>query len=148
VKRTLAIVIVVLLFVAVAHAVAAEAEKSPIVGEWFTEEGESVVEIYERDGAYCGKIVWLKEPTYPDGTDKKDTSNPDELMRDRTIIGMDIVWGFREKGKNAWTAGTIYDPNNGKSYSCKAKLEGDELSIRGYVGTPLLGRTTVWTRKQ
>lgn len=137
-----------LILFAAAHAFAAETETSPILGEWFTEGEESVVEIYESDETYSGKIIWIKEPKHPDGSEKTDSSNPDESMRDRNIVGMDIVWGFQEKRKNSWTAGKIYDPENGKTYSCKAKLKGDELSIRGYIGTPLLGRTTVWKRKQ
>jgi uncharacterized protein (DUF2147 family) len=46
-----------------------------------------------------------------------------------------------------WEDGKIYDPKNGKTYSCKMTLEGNELKVRGYVGFSLLGRTTVWTRK-
>jgi hypothetical protein len=47
----------------------------------------------------------------------------------------------------SWSQGKIYDPKNGKTYSCKMTLEGNELKVRGYVGFSLLGRTTVWTRK-
>jgi uncharacterized protein (DUF2147 family) len=147
-KRILRVLIIGFILFAATYALAEDAETSPLLGEWFTEGEESVVEIYESDEAYCGKIVWLKEPTYPDGSEKTDSSNPDESMRDRKIVGMDIVWGFQPKRKNTWTAGKIYDPNNGKTYSCNAKLKGDKLSIRGYVGAPLFGRTTVWTRKQ
>ena len=147
-KKILRASIVGFMLFAATHAFAEEAETSPILGEWFTEGEESVVEVYESGETYSGKIIWIKEPKHPDGTDKKDTSNPEESMRDRNIVGMDIVWGFQEKKKNSWSAGKIYDPENGKTYSCKAKLKGDELSIRGYVGTPLLGRTTVWKRKQ
>ncbi|MBM4137643.1 MAG: DUF2147 domain-containing protein [Nitrospira sp.] len=33
-----------------------------IVGEWFTDEGKSIVEVYKCSEFYCGKIVWLKNP--------------------------------------------------------------------------------------
>ncbi|MBI4832212.1 MAG: DUF2147 domain-containing protein [Candidatus Lindowbacteria bacterium] len=42
----------------------------------------------------------------------------------------------------------IYDPKNGKTYSCSAKLDKDKLYIRGFIGVSLLGRTTVWRRTQ
>jgi uncharacterized protein (DUF2147 family) len=62
-------------------------------------------------------------------------------------MGLDILSGFKYGGGNIWQDGKIYDPKNGKTYSCKMTLEGNELKVRGYVGFSLLGRTTVWTRK-
>ena len=57
-----------------------------------------------------------------------------------------ILKNFEFTGK-AWEEGSIYDPKNGKSYSCNMKLKkADELEIRGFVGVSLLGRTTVWTK--
>jgi uncharacterized protein (DUF2147 family) len=54
--------------------------------------------------------------------------------------------GFEFTGKS-WEDGTIYDPNNGKTYSCTIKIKkANELEIRGFIGISLLGRTTVWTR--
>lgn len=147
-NKILTTLIGVLTLLAAAHAFAADTQTGSIVGKWSTENEESIVEIYKNENTYSAKIIWLKEPHYPDGTDKKDRHNPDKSMRDRTIVGIDIVWGLQDKGKNTWTAGTVYDPNNGKSYSCNAKLKGDKLFIRGYVGTPFFGKTTVWTRKQ
>ena len=61
---------------------------------------------------------------------------------------MNIVDGFRYGGKNGWGNGRIYDPNKGKTYSCKAKLKGNELHIRGFIGVSVFGRTTVWIRKE
>jgi len=118
-----------------------------IVGEWLTAEGTSVVEIYKCSGLYCGKIVWLKNPKTAEGREKTDLKNPDELKQSRRIMGLEILSGFRYAGENSWENGTIYDPKNGKTYSCKMKLDGIELKVRGYVGFSLLGRTTVWTRK-
>ena len=44
--------------------------------------------------------------------------------------------------------GKVLDPLSGKLYNCKAKLsnEGRRLSIRGYIGVSMLGRTQVWLR--
>jgi uncharacterized protein (DUF2147 family) len=126
----------------------AEEEADVILGEWYTDGDESVVEIYKCDDRYCGKIVWLKEPLTEDGEKKTDQNNPDESLRDREIIGLNIVENFKYDGDGEWEDGTIYDPNKGKTYSCKAKLEGDTLKIRGYIGFSAFGRTTEWRRKQ
>ncbi len=130
-----------------AHA-ADEVEADAIVGEWFTDGEKSVIEIYKCGDKYCGKIAWLIEPNYPDGTEKVDSANLDESKRNRKLVGMDIVWDFESAGKNKWSNGGVYDPDNGKSYSCNAKLKGDKLSVRGFIGVSFLGRTVVWTRKR
>jgi uncharacterized protein (DUF2147 family) len=118
-----------------------------IVGEWYTEEGRSIVEIYKCEEQYCGKIVWLKYPKDEEGKDKVDKNNPDEKERSQKLKGLNIMSGFTYKGDNRWGGGKIYDPDNGKSYSCKMSLENNKLKVRGYIGISLFGRTTVWTKK-
>jgi len=53
-----------------------------------------------------------------------------------------------EGDKAMWDGGEILDPNNGKTY--KVRLTpgdgGKTLSVRGYIGAPLLGRTQTWVR--
>ena len=143
-KRLFILITCMLLFV---FSNALAQEEDAIIGEWYTGEGKALVKIYKCDDLYCGKIIWLKEPKYDDGTDKIDKNNPDESKKNRKIIGLDIVWGFKYKGKNKWVKGKIYDPDNGKTYSCKMKLVDNELKMRGYIGISLFGRTTVWTKK-
>jgi uncharacterized protein (DUF2147 family) len=123
-------------------------EADAILGEWLTEDDRALVEIYRCGDRYCGKIVSLKEPQNADGTDKLDTKNPDPSKRTRKIIGLNLVWDFIYDKDNRWVRGKIYDPDNGKTYSCKITLNKDKLDVRGYIGFSLLGRTTVWTRKQ
>ena len=136
----------ILLLAAAAHAAGAEADA--IVGEWFTDGDESVVEIARVGDLYSGKIVWLKEPKDEDDNDKVDQYNPDESKRDQAIIGLEIVRDFKYDKRSRWSGGTIYDPEAGKTYSCKAKLKKTELHLRGYIGVSLLGRTTVWVRNE
>ncbi|MBW1889427.1 MAG: DUF2147 domain-containing protein, partial [Deltaproteobacteria bacterium] len=99
------------------------------------------------NGLYSGKIVWLKNPKNDDGTEKVDKENPDEARRNDSLVGLTLVQGFSYKGKNKWAGGTIYDPENGKTYKCKMALKGDDLKVRGFIGISLLGRTTHWLRK-
>ncbi len=141
-KRVLILTVCMTLFLGV-NAYSQEADA--VIGEWLTEGGESLVEIYKCDDKYCGKIVWLMDPKDKDGTDKLDTNNPDPSGKKQKIIGLKLVRDFKYKGKNKWGGGKIYDPDNGKTYSCKMSLEGNKLKLRGYIGVSVLGRTTVWT---
>lgn len=138
---------------------ATAADPDAILGVWTTAEGKSKVEITKKDGQYRGKIVALKEPLYPSdpndkqyvegraGQPKVDRNNPDEKLRERPIIGMELMGGFKHDGDDVWSGGTIYDPESGKTYKCKMTLvSSNELKVRGYIGVSLLGRTTVWTR--
>ena len=135
-----------LVFIGAANGSAEEADA--IMGEWFTEDSKAIVQIDKSGDVYNGKIVWLKEPTYEDGTQKRDKNNPDEARQQDKIIGMNLVKGFTYKGNRQWTDGSIYDPDNGKTYSCKMKLDGDELKVRGFIGISLIGRSQVWHRKK
>lgn len=138
--------LIFLLLVIGGRAMAEEADA--IVGEWYTEENKALVQIYKADGVYNGKIVWLKEPKKDDGSEKLDTNNPDESKRDNPIIGLNLVNGFVYQGKGKWGDGTIYDPDNGKTYSCKMQLkEENSLKVRGFIGVSLIGRTQMWVRK-
>ncbi len=118
-----------------------------ILGGWYTKDSKALVEIYKCNDLYCGKIVWLKEPLEEDGNEKLDDNNPDESKRTDKIIGLNLVSNFSFKKKNKWAGGTIYDPDNGKTYSCKMTLKGDTLKVRGFIGISLIGRTQVWNKK-
>ncbi|HEY0563645.1 MAG TPA: DUF2147 domain-containing protein, partial [Methylophilus sp.] len=63
------------------------------------------------------------------------------------IIGMTIAKGLKKNG-NQYDGGEILDPENGKLYKCKMKLDdtGNQLEVRGYIGFSLLGRSQTWTR--
>jgi uncharacterized protein (DUF2147 family) len=123
-----------------------------IVGQWVTSKGEARFEISKSKGKYNGKIVWLKEPTYPLGDKEagkpvRDRKNPDKSKRDRPIIGLELLKGLTYAGRRTWKNGTIYNAEDGKTYKCKVTLRTpDKLHLRGYIGISLVGGTTVWTR--
>ena len=124
-----------------------------ILGIWKTEGEESRVEIFPCGKKLCGRIVWLKNPVYSDSRDGEvgapviDRHNPEPALRSRPVLGMVILEGFRAEGGVTWGGGTCYDPKNGTTYRGKMHLAApDRLELRGYVGIPLFGRTTVWSR--
>ncbi|MCM0606993.1 MAG: DUF2147 domain-containing protein [Xanthomonadaceae bacterium] len=132
-------IIVILLL----SAINAFAESPKIFGLWKTEAGNGQVLIQlKEDGTLVGLGAGGGDPN------RKDDNNSDPELRGRKLDGAQISWGFKPDSEDSteWAGGNIYDPDNGKTYSCKMKLDGDVLKIRGYVVIPLFGRTTVWTR--
>ena len=120
---------------------------SSVTGRWYTENEESVVKIYEKNGKYYGKLVWLEEPRDENGDIKRDDNNPNKSKRNQKLAGLEILKDFEYTGNGKWENGTIYDPDNGKTYKAKIELDGnDKLDLRGYIGVPAFGRTTVWKR--
>lgn len=117
-----------------------------IEGYWFNDTKEGKVEISKgSDGKYFGKLVWIKEPL-EDGKPKTDKKNKDESLRSKPLLGLLLLKGFSKDG-DVYSGGTIYDPQSGKTYSCKiTPKDTNTLSIRGFIGISLIGRTTVWTR--
>jgi uncharacterized protein (DUF2147 family) len=113
-----------------------------ILGEWISEAKDGKITIYKQGERYFGKITWGKTPN------KKDSNNPDPKLRNRDIVGSVILKDFVFAGET-WENGTIYDPNSGKTYDCilKVKDNNKKLDIRGYIGSPMFGRTATWSRK-
>lgn len=117
-------------------------------GLWNTENGDAQVEVAPCGQKLCGELVWLKEPLDEQGRAKLDRNNPDESLQGQPIVGLQIVWDMEPKGDGkVWEGGHVYDPESGKTYRARITLKGDnELDLRGYIGRPMFGRTSTWTR--
>jgi uncharacterized protein (DUF2147 family) len=130
------------------------AQGDDILGVWNDAEKDAKIEIFKCESKYCGKIISAKEPNYPEGSaegtpgsPRRDHNNPDKAKRSRPIIGLQIMNDFTFAGDGVWKDGTVYDPKNGKAYRGKMTLlSPDRLVMRGFVGIPLFGRSTEWTR--
>ncbi len=140
-KRSFVFIIGILL-----STVAMAAGTDDIVGVWLTAKGQSEIQIYKEGNKYFGKIVSLKEPNGPKGNPKVDANNPDDKLKTQPLLGLVILRDFiYDDGE--WNSGRVYDPQNGKEYKGYMKLKDpNTLSLRGYIGFSLLGRTEVWTR--
>lgn len=115
-----------------------------INGTWLTADGTSKVQVSATNGVYAGLVVWLKDPQGADGQPKVDRKNPDASLRGRPVMGLAVLSGFHYAGDNTWDGGTIYSPETGKSYPCKASLAPDG-SLKLSVGGGVFGRTITWT---
>jgi len=125
-----------------------------ILGLWITPDGDCKIEIFCCGDKYCGRIAELKDPNYPAddeggmaGKPKIDRENRNPALRSRPLVGLQLMEGLTYVGKNVWEKGTIYNPDDGRNYKCKLTLSApDRLEVRGYIGIPLLGGTSIWTR--
>lgn len=126
--------------------VSAQADK--IEGLWYNQEKTAKVKIYKaKNDKFYGKIYWLKESVV-DGKERTDVNNTDKSKQNEPLLGLVMLKGFVKTSADKYGDGTIYDPKNGKTYSCVITHKGDKLDVQGYVGVAMLGRTTVWTRAE
>ncbi len=132
-----------------------------VLGKWLTAGGKSHVELTKCGDAVCGKIVWLKAPTYTADADpvkegkvkagdaKVDTENPDASKRTQPIVGLTFLTKFKYNAdEDEWANGEIYDPESGKLYVGELKMEGnDTLKLNGHLKiSRWLGKKQTWTR--
>jgi len=114
-----------------------------ITGTWLTASGKAKVKISKEGNVYNGKIVWLRDPLNAEGKPKTDKNNPNDALKVMPLLGLNMLKNF-VFDEDQWIDGTIYDPENGKTYSCKVKYRDGKLDVRGYIGISLLGRTETW----
>ena len=113
-------------------------KQDAVLGTYWTPNKEGKIEIYKAQGKYYGKTIW----THKTGV---DTLNPDPKKRSQPLLGLVFLYDFVYDSEQ-YVDGTIYDPRNGKEYSCKMWLENGDLKARGYIGFSLLGRTELFER--
>ena len=128
------------------------ADSASPVGLWKsiddeTREVKSLVRISEEAGSLVGTIDKLFPKPGKDPNPVCDKCEGDK--KDKPILGMMILWGLTKYG-DEWSGGYILDPKNGKTYKCKVKVEGTggTLTVRGYIGFSLLGRSQTWIRAE
>jgi uncharacterized protein (DUF2147 family) len=136
------------LLIGVAGLLAATAAPADPVGTWITEDGAGHIAITPCAERLCGKLTWLEDPLDADGKPVTDRNNPDPALHDRPVLGLTILTDLAPtRRRNVWDGGTIYDPQTGNTYRVRLTLTDPRtLQVRGYIGTPMLGRTTTWRR--
>jgi uncharacterized protein (DUF2147 family) len=135
-----------LLFVGIAAQAQKKAED--LTGLWEPSSGKGRVKIDKIGDKYYGKVVWIREPIDPETKQKKlDKANPHPALRSRPRLGLRVLKDFTFSGDAIWENGTIYDPESGSTYNCKITMtDANTLSIRGYIGVSMFGKTDVWKR--
>ncbi|MEM8766009.1 MAG: DUF2147 domain-containing protein [Pseudomonadota bacterium] len=124
---------------------AARADQEAVFGIWATK-GTMIEVGPAEDGGLSARIIALKNPNWREkdgvgviGEPKIDLHNPDESLRERPLLGLEMLSDYRfERGK--WR-GRLYLPSNGTSWTSSAEVKNGELRIRGFIGMPMLGKT-------
>lgn len=104
----------------------------------------SLIRISEHNGEYSAVV---EKGLLPTDTGDKVCDKCTDARKGQKIIGMTIAQGLKKNGQQ-YDGGEILDPENGKLYKCKMKLDdsGNQLEVRGYIGISLIGRSQTWTR--
>jgi uncharacterized protein (DUF2147 family) len=117
-------------------ALAGSAEAAGTVqGVWLTQTGSGKVRIAPCGSKLCGTIVWVKNPMdKTTGKPQLDVKNPDPALRDRPIVGLQMIRDFKSVPGGRWAGGSIYDPDSGKTYASKLNLNPDgTLKVEGCI---------------
>jgi uncharacterized protein (DUF2147 family) len=127
------------------------ADNATPVGLWKSVDDDTgkvkaLIRITESGGELRGKI----EKVYKaDGSEDQPLCDHCEgALKGQPVVGMTILSGMKPE-EGDYAGGQILDPGNGKTYRSKMSLtdSGKKLKVRGYIGTPLLGRTQIWLRE-
>ena len=109
-----------------------------------TGKAKAIILLYEEKGLLFGRVETLVDPDAVKICDKCG-----DERKGRAVTGMVVVRRMKKDG-DEYTGGDILDPKNGSVYRCKMRLidQGRKLSVRGYLGISLLGRSQTWIRDE
>ncbi|SEQ42672.1 Uncharacterized conserved protein, DUF2147 family [Devosia sp. YR412] len=96
-----------------------------IGGEWGRDSGASRIAFAPCGNALCGTITWLRDANGP------------------ARVGQQVYFDMKPSGENEWT-GKAFNPEDGKTYSGKMRLNGNRLVTEGCVF--ILCKSVEWVR--
>lgn len=98
-----------------------------IFGYWLT--SGSVVKIENCNNQVCGKIITIFVDDEVDPKSILDDNNKNKSLRDRMLIGIDLLSEFEinDQDQKTFKGGKIYDPRSGNTY--KSNLYLDQSGI-------------------
>ncbi len=108
-------------------------------GTWLTQDGTSKVRIAPCGVVYCATVVWVK-PLAPGEVD------PHPAVAGKDIVGTHLSRDLK-RGETGELAGSLLNPENGKSYDVTVKLKNaNAIEMGGCILGGLLCGSETWTR--
>ena len=131
----------------------AQAQMTPL-GAWHsiddeTKKPKAVIRISTNASGPLSRVVETAPDPKPNAEPNCDKCTDDRKGKPK--IGLEIIRGGKKvDGKDVWEEGKILDPENGTDYRLRLTPVdgGKKMEVRGYVGTPMLGRTQTWVRAE
>lgn len=136
-------------FLLVGSTARAQQPADKILGVWESTDSDPQLrfEFFKKGQQYFGRLLWASNMYEEDGkTPKKDFKNPDKNLQNRSRKGIVNITDLAyESGE--YSGGKLYNPSDGRTYSVKGKLAGEnQLDFRGYLGFSILGKTMKFRR--
>lgn len=120
-----------------------------ICGKWMSSNKDIIVQVYKDGNGFKGKMVWFKNIDNSKPMDEwTDKHNPNPALRNRKIIGMDILSTMTYVPQSdSWENGKIYDSQTGKEWSASVRISKEgALKVTGYWHLKFIGRTMSFMR--
>lgn len=133
------------------------AAREDVLGRWISTQykdgNQIIIEIYEKEnGKFYGKMIDQTVPKYLSGEyagqEKMDLKNPDEKLRKRSLVGIELLTEMQYlEEKDSYTGGSVYIPGMGKTLHAKISVEQDVMKMKAsFDKSGILGKTQIWTR--
>jgi uncharacterized protein (DUF2147 family) len=123
-------------FIVAAVGFSASAHADP-VGEWRVGDGTATVRIRKCGGAFCGFVASATNPG-------KDIRNPDPAKRNRSVIGIEVMFNLKGSDATGYT-GETYNADDGQIYIATLTPNGSSMDVKGCVPNGGACGSETWT---